>query len=231
VFSSGNTLQTGANIVGDQNDTGDIVEVRDTFFKHVGNGRWSQDLKFGGAIQHVKDFWNFPVYPRGLMFYLNDTRAIPLVYVGTSGQPDDTVTTNLISGFVQTELRPARRVGEFGCPYDLDTDGNNPDFTSPLMPTARGRRQNNIQPRAGVSWDVTGNGRHVVRAERASSRGACCWSRRTSSGCRTVSRDSSSSSAERDRGRSAGPGDQSRRARRRRACAAARCRRATVMPS
>jgi len=164
-FSSGNTLQTGANIVGDQNDTGDIVEVRDTLFKHVGTGRWSQDLKVGGAIQHVKDFWNFPVYPRGLMFYLNDTRAVPLVYVGTSGRPDDTVTTNLISGFVQTELRPGAGVSlNLGARYDLDTDGNNPDFTSPLMPAARGRDTNNIQPRAGMSWDVTGNGRHVVRA-------------------------------------------------------------------
>ena len=163
-FSSGNTLQTGANIVGDQNDTGDIAEVRDTFFKHLGTGRWSQDLKFGGAIQHVKDYWNFPVYPRGLMLYLNDTRAIPLVYVGTSGIPDDTVTTNLISGFLQTEFRPSASLSvNLGVRYDLDTDGNNPDFTSPLMPTARGRDTNNIQPRAGLSWDVTGTGQHVVR--------------------------------------------------------------------
>jgi hypothetical protein len=163
-FSSGNTLQTGANIVGDQNDTGDIVEVRDTFFKHVGAGRWSQDLKFGGALQHVKDYWNFPVYPRGLMLYFADTRAVPLVYVGTSGTPNDTVTTNLISGFLQTEFRPIARLSvNLGARYDLDTDGNNPDFTSPLMPTARGRDTNNIQPRAGLSWDVTGTGRHVVR--------------------------------------------------------------------
>ena len=163
-FSSGNTLQTGANIVGDQNDTGDIAEVRDTFFKHVGTGRWSQELKFGGALQHVKDYWNFPVYPRGLMLYLNDTRAIPLVYVGTSGTPDDTVTTNLISGFLQTEFRPGAGLSvNVGVRYDLDTEGNNPNFTSPLMPTARGRDTNNIQPRAGLSWDLTGTGQHVVR--------------------------------------------------------------------
>ena len=164
-FSSGSTLQTGANIVGDQNDTGDIVELRDTFFKHVGSGRWSQDVKFGGAIQHVKDFWNFPVYPRGLMIYLNDTRAVPLVFVGTSGTTNDTVTTNLISGFGQSELRPTANVSvSVGVRYDLDTDGNNPGYTSPLMPTARGRDTNNVQPRAGLSWDVMGNGRHVVRA-------------------------------------------------------------------
>jgi Carboxypeptidase regulatory-like domain len=164
-FSSGNTLQTGANIVGDQNDTGDIVEVRDTFFKHIGAGRWAQDVKFGGAVQHVKDYWNFPVYPRGLMIYLNDTRAIPLVFVGTSGTPDDTVTSNLVSGFVQTEFRPSAGVSvNVGARYDLDTEGNNPDFTSPLMPAARGRDTNNVQPRAGFSWDLARNGRHIVRA-------------------------------------------------------------------
>ena len=92
------------------------------------------------------------MYPRGLMIYFNDTRAIPLVFVGTSGTPDDTVTTNLISGFVQTEFRPSAGLSlNLGARYDLDTDGNNPNFTSPLMPTARGRDTNNIQPRAGLS--------------------------------------------------------------------------------
>ena len=36
-FSSGNTLQTGANLVGDQNDTNHTVEIRDTFFKRFGS--------------------------------------------------------------------------------------------------------------------------------------------------------------------------------------------------
>ena len=163
-FSSGNTLQTGANLVGDQDDTNNIVELRETFFKRVGSGRWAQDLKIGGAIQNVKDTWNFPVYPHGLLIYLNDTRLVPLVYVGTTGTGLDTVTTNLVSGFAQTELRPGAHVSvNLGLRYDLDTQGNNPDFTSPQMPAARGRDTNNVQPRAGFSWDVAGNGRHVVR--------------------------------------------------------------------
>src|SRR6266508_2678580 len=162
-FSSGNNLQTGANPVGDQNDTNNTVEVRDTFYKRIGSGRWAQDVKVGGSIQYVKDYWNFPVYPRNLLIYLNDTRAIPLLYIGTSGTPDDTLATNLISGFAQTQLRPASRVTlTLGARYDVDTQGNNPDFTSPMMPTARGKDLNNIQPRAGVSWDVTGNGRNVI---------------------------------------------------------------------
>jgi hypothetical protein len=164
-FSSGNTLQTGANIVGDQNDTGDIVEARDTFFMHVGSGRWAQDVKVGGGLQHVKDYWNFPVYPRGLLIYLNDTRAVPLVYVGATGTPDDTLSTNLVSAFVQSELRPSAGFSlNYGIRYDVDTNGNNPSFTDPLQPTPRKRDLNNVQPRAGFSWDVTGGGRHVIRA-------------------------------------------------------------------
>jgi hypothetical protein len=162
-FSSGNTLQTGANLVGDQNDTNNTFEVRDTFFQRIGSGRWAQDLKVGGAVQYVRDYWNFPVYPHNLLIYLNDTRSIPLVYVGTSGPTDDTVATTLISGFAQTQIRPATNLSlTLGARYDLDTDGNNPSYTSPQMPAARGRDVNNLQPRAGLSWDLTGDGRHVV---------------------------------------------------------------------
>ena len=84
-FSSGTTLQTGANIVGDQNDTGDVFEIRDTFYRRGGSGTWAQDLKFGGAWQYVRDDWNFPVYPKGLLIYVTDSRALPLLYVGTTG--------------------------------------------------------------------------------------------------------------------------------------------------
>src|SRR5262249_39733532 len=72
--------------------------------------------------------------------------------------------TNLISGFVQTSSRPSVRLAlNFGLRYDLDTNGNDSDFTSPAMPIPRGRT-NNVQPRAGFSWDIAGTGKHVIRA-------------------------------------------------------------------
>jgi hypothetical protein len=163
-FSSGTTLQIGANIVGDQKDTGDVFEVRDTFYMRVGSGKWAQDLKFGGAWQYVKDSWNFPVYPKGLLIYVTDTRALPLLYVGTTGSGQSDLSTNIISGFIQDDLRPSPRVTiNLGLRYDLDTQGNNPDYTSPAMASARGKDTNNFQPRAGFSWDLKGDGRHVVR--------------------------------------------------------------------
>ena len=163
-FSVGNTYAIGANIVGDQADTGKIFEVRDTFFVRVGSGRFAQDLKFGGAVQRVKDTWDFPLYPKGWMIYLNDTRLFPYLYIYGKGTSVSTITTDLLSFFVQDDFRPSPRVTiSAGLRYDLDTNGNNPTFTSPAMPTARGRDSNNFQPRLGFSWDLNGNGQHVVR--------------------------------------------------------------------
>ncbi len=163
-FSVGNTYAIGSNYAGDQNDTGKIFEVRDTFFTRIGSGTWAQDLKFGGAVQHVKDTWNFPLYPKGWMIYLNDTRLFPYLYIYGKGTSESTISTNLISGFIQDDLRPSPRVTiSLGVRYDIDTNGNNPKFTSPAMPTARGRDANNFQPRAGFSWDLKGDGQHVLR--------------------------------------------------------------------
>ena len=163
-FSIGNTLATGANIVGNQVDEGKVFEVRDTFFTRIGSGKWAQDLKFGGAWQRVKDTWDFPLYPKGWMIYLNDTRLFPYLYIYGKGTSESEITTDLISFFVQDDFRPSPQVTiNVALRYDLDTNGNNPDFTSPAMTTARGRDTNNFQPRVGMSWDVAGNGQHVVR--------------------------------------------------------------------
>jgi hypothetical protein len=163
-FSSGTTFQTGANIVGDQFDTGKIFEVRDSFYLRLNTGKLAHDIKLGGSWQAVNDEWNFPVYGRGLMIYVTDTRALPLLYAGTTGTGQSKITTNLLSGYVQDDMRPTTRLTvSLGVRYDLDTNGNNPKYTSPAMPTARGRDTNNFQPRGGFSWDLLGNGAHVIR--------------------------------------------------------------------
>jgi hypothetical protein len=163
-FSSGNTLQTGANILGDRRSIGDIVELRETFARRLGSGRWAADLKIGAAVQHFTDFLDFPLFPHGLLIYLDDTRLAPLLYAAASGASEDTLRTNLMSAFVQSNFRPGTGVAlNIGLRYDLDTNGNNPGFTSPLMPAPRGRDTNNFQPRGGLSWDVGRNGRHVIR--------------------------------------------------------------------
>jgi hypothetical protein len=98
------------------------------------------------------------------MIYLNDTRLFPYLYIYGKGDSESTISTDLVSFFAQDDFRPSPRVTiNVGLRYDLDTNGNNPTFTSPAMPTARGRDTNNFQPRVGLSWDLKGDGRHVVR--------------------------------------------------------------------
>jgi len=42
---------------------------------HIEQGKATHDIKFGGALMHVKDRFNFPAYPAGVMFYVTDSTA------------------------------------------------------------------------------------------------------------------------------------------------------------
>jgi hypothetical protein len=73
------------------------------------------------------------------------------------------VDTDIYSAFLQDEWRPTGNLTvTLGLRYDLDTDGNNPDFQHPLVGD-RSRDDDNIQPRLGFTWDVTRDGTNVVR--------------------------------------------------------------------
>lgn len=163
-FSVGNTLVTGGNLVGALLGESTQWEARDTFFATFRQGKATHDLKFGASVQHVNDRFDFPVWQTGSIFYLNDTRLLPIQYISAAGSGDATIKTDLISAYVQDDFRPSSRVTiNLGLRYDIDTNGNNPDFTHPLVPTPRGKDGNNFQPRLGFSWDLDGKGRHVLR--------------------------------------------------------------------
>lgn len=163
-FSSGNTLVIGENIVGPLLGDSTQWEIRDTFSFQVGSGKKVHDIKMGAAVMHVSDRFDFPVFDAGWLIYATDTRALPLLYIYGKGSGDATIDTNYISGFIQDEYRPTPDLMlSLGLRYDLDTNGNNPDFTHPLVPEARGKDANNFQPRASFSWDATGDGKNVIR--------------------------------------------------------------------
>jgi hypothetical protein len=163
-FSSGNTLQTGTNILGDLLGDGYTYELRNTFHHHFTIGNSSSDLKAGISAQRVHERFRLDTYQNGLFIYVTDTTALPLAYAYGVGSSDVSTSTNLYGAFVEDAWSPsANFVANLGIRYDLDTNGNNAGFTHPLIPTARKRDSNNYQPRASFSYDVRGDGSNVLR--------------------------------------------------------------------
>lgn len=159
-FSSGNTLKTGSNTVGDLLSSGDLYELRDTVHIFSGN----HEVKTGFQIQYVDDTFRQDTFQEGLMLYLTDTRGIPLAYSYGVGSSQIDKTTTIYSAFIQDTWRVSPNLTlNGGIRYDYDSDGNNPDFTHTLVPDGRSVDSNNIQPRVGFSWDVSGKGSSILR--------------------------------------------------------------------
>lgn len=163
-FSSGNTLMTGANVLGDLLGDGSTWEIRDTFHQHFTSGRGSHDLKAGASLQHVEEQFVLDTYQNGLFIYLTDTRTLPLAYAYGVGSSDVTGDTNIYGLYLEDSWRPgANLVLNLGLRYDLDTKGNNEGFTHPLITTPRERDSDNYQPRFSFSYDLRGDGTNVLR--------------------------------------------------------------------
>ena len=159
-FSSGNTLKTGTNTVGDLLGDGEQWEIRDTAHLYGKN----HELKMGLGVQRIKERSDIPIFQNGTFIYLTDDRSFPISYIYGVGSADVKKSTTLYSAFVQDDWRPVSNLTvNLGLRYDLDTDGNDPDFNHPLVPNGRKRDSNNYQPRLGFSWDVGDNGRNLIR--------------------------------------------------------------------
>jgi Carboxypeptidase regulatory-like domain/TonB dependent receptor len=163
-FSSGNTLQTGSNILGDLLGDGNTWELRDTYHHSLTIGRSSHDLKAGFSYQRVHERFRLDTYEHGLMIWLTDTRTLPLAYAYGVGSSDVSTSTNIYGGFLEDGWRPnANLLVNLGVRYDLDSNGNNAGFTHPLIPTPRKRDTNNVQPRGSFTYDLRGDGTNVLR--------------------------------------------------------------------
>ncbi|HEV7763364.1 MAG TPA: TonB-dependent receptor [Thermoanaerobaculia bacterium] len=163
-FSSGNTLQSGGNILGDLLGDGSTYELRDTFHHHIATGRGSHDLKAGFSLQHIDERFILDTYERGLFIYLTDNRTLPLAYAYGVGSSDVSSDTDVYGFFLEDSWRPnAKLTLNLGLRYDVDTNGNNEGFTHPLIPDARETDSNNYQPRFSFSYDLRGDGTNVLR--------------------------------------------------------------------
>jgi hypothetical protein len=162
-FSSGNTLQTGSNILGDLLGEGDMYELRDTFHWNL-EGGGGHDVKLGASVLRADDRLRIDTFQEGLFIYVTDTRALPLAYSYGEGSADVSLETTRYAAFVQDEWRPRPNVSfNFGLRYDLDDGGNNPGFTHPLVPKPREKDTDDFQPRFSFSWDPSNRGSDVIR--------------------------------------------------------------------
>jgi hypothetical protein len=163
-FSSGNTLQTGSNILGDLLGEGEEYEIRDTFHASRDSSSGTHDVKVGGSVLYHEERSIITTFQEGLFIYVTDTRALPLAYSYGEGSADVTYDTTRYSVFLQDDWRPRPNLTvNGGIRYDLDDGGNNPGFTHPLVPEGRDKDTDDVQPRLSFSWDPASNGRNVVR--------------------------------------------------------------------
>lgn len=163
-FTNGTTLQTGGNIVGDLLGEGNQWELRDTLFLHLAGKTGTHDVKVGASFLRVNDRSRIDTYQTGLLLYATDVRANPYIFFYGIGSSDVKTNTNRIAAWVQDDWRPSSRLTvQVGVRYDVDTNGNNADFTHTLVPDGRDVDTNNVQPRVGFSWDATGDGKLVAR--------------------------------------------------------------------
>jgi hypothetical protein len=159
-FSSGNTIQTGSNILGDLLGEGDMYELRDTFHWNTG----SHDVKLGASVLHTDERLRIDTFQEGLFIYVTDTRALPLAYSYGEGSADVTLDSTRYAVFLQDEWRPRANLSlNAGLRYDLDDGGNNPGFTHPLVPEGRDKDTDDYQPRLSFSWDPSNRGSDVIR--------------------------------------------------------------------
>ena len=163
-FSSGNTLQTGGNILGDLLGDGSTWELRNTLHHQLSFGSGTHDLKGGVSLQHVEERFLLDVYDHGLFIYVTDTRQLPLAYAYGVGSSDVSSDTNIYGVFLEDSWRPANKLLlNLGVRYDLDTNGNNAGFRHALIPEGRQKDDNNVPPRFSFSYDVRGDGTNVLR--------------------------------------------------------------------
>jgi len=160
-FSSGNTLQTGANILGDLLGEGKEYELRDTFHWSLEKAG-THDVKAGASYLYHQERSRIDTFQYGLFTYVTDTRALPIAYLYGEGSSDVTYDDKRYGVFAQDDWRPRPNLTlNLGVRYDLDDGGNNPGFTHPLVPKPRKKDTNDVQPRAAFSFDPSNNGRNV----------------------------------------------------------------------
>ncbi len=162
-YSLGASLQTGGTIFGpDPRLEGDFAELREAYSWQPGGDR--HQLATGLSWMHLEQAYREDRFAFGLLLYLDDGGLLPIQYFYGAGSSRVEQTSDLLGVYLQDDWRVTETVTVgLGLRYDIDVGGNNPDFEHPLVSDERGVDTDNLQPRLSVAWDVSGEGRTVLR--------------------------------------------------------------------
>jgi hypothetical protein len=164
----GTTQYFGYNDAADSTADEKKFQFKDTVQFLLGD----HSLKAGVELLHRHLFDSYPRYLHGLYAYsslLNYLNEIPNTVMQAWGPTRGDVAwdTNLWSGYVNDSFRVSPRLTiDVGLRYDYQSIPRPPANAFPQYPqflTQITDRKNNFAPRVSFAWDVSGNGRSVLR--------------------------------------------------------------------
>lgn len=151
------------------------IELLDSFTK-VFHGHGEHTMKAGVDYIHIASELTFAQYIGGAYFFgtdepfnPNDPNTFPTFYEKGVGNPTNNDTNHQFGVFVQDDWRMNDRLTlNLGVRYDIESF-NGPQSNIPVAGTdiVLGKippvDKNNIAPRLGFTWDVTGKSNTIVR--------------------------------------------------------------------
>src|SRR5215204_3000415 len=149
----------------------DAYQIDDTMSWFI-SGRGSHDVKFGAQYEYVGADSTVQDNLNGTFFFRSDqsfSASNPRTYpdrlqIRVPGALDRYQKAHYVAAFVQDKWRVNRATISLGLRYDLEAqpiqEVDNPDFSDP---SAYPLDKNNIAARLGLTYDLAGDGRSVVR--------------------------------------------------------------------
>ena len=162
-------LVTGGAFNTPQNTLISRHQIRDDLSVTQRSPWGTHNLKFGADYNHASSDAGLEFASRGQFAFFSDApltaTAADLLFFSVGNFKFPTYADNLIGVYAQDDWKATKRLTlNLGVRWDLSTNENNPNFTSPITPHGvRTRDYNNWGPRLGFAFDLTGKGKTIVR--------------------------------------------------------------------